>query len=84
MWHVYLLRCSDGSLYCGITNNIKSRLKAHRAGKGAKYTRGRLPIKLAYTETMENKSGALKREIKIKKMSKKEKEFLIKNMPVVV
>lgn len=77
MWYVYLLRCSDSSLYCGITNDIQHRLKTHEEGKGAKYTRGRLPIKLAYTEVVENKSEALKREIQIKKLSKNKKEELI-------
>ena len=76
MWYVYLLRCSDGSLYCGITNDIERRLKAHQAGKGAKYTRARLPVKLAYTETVESKSKALKRELQIKKFSKTKKEQL--------
>ena len=76
MWHVYLLRCSDNSLYCGISNNVKRRLKAHQAGKGAKYTRGRLPVKLVYVSGVCSKSEALKNEIRIKKLSKKEKEDL--------
>jgi putative endonuclease len=83
MWYVYLLRCSDGSLYCGITNDVKRRLKAHQSGKGAKYTRSRLPVKLAYTEPVGNKSKALKREYEIKKLSKSKKEEMI-IMPVVV
>ena len=49
-WLVYLLRCSDGSLYCGITNDLPKRLKAHAAGKASKYTRSQLPVKLAYSE----------------------------------
>jgi len=81
MWTVYLLRCSDRSLYCGISNDVKSRLRAHQAGKGAKYTRGRLPLKLVYTEEVSSKSAALKRELRIKKLSKKEKEFMVKNSP---
>ena len=50
VWFVYLLRCGDGSLYCGITDDVSRRLEAHAAGKGAKYTRGRGPLELVYTE----------------------------------
>ncbi len=59
---VYLLRCSDGSLYCGWTNDLKRRLAAHNAGKGAKYTKSRRPVKLVYFEECENKIAAMKRE----------------------
>ena len=83
MWYIYLLRCSDKSLYCGITNNIERRLKAHQSGKGAKYTRGRLPVKLVYTECVETKSEALKRELKIKKYSKDKKEFMVNVVQLV-
>lgn len=75
---VYILECSDQTFYTGWTNNIESRLKIHNEGKGAKYTKGRLPVKLVYLEVFETKSEALKREIKIKKLSRKEKEKLIK------
>ena len=72
-WYVYLLRCGDGSLYCGITDDVSRRLEAHTAGKGAKYTRGRGPLELVYTEACESHSDALKREIAIKRMKRAEK-----------
>lgn len=72
-WYVYLLRCGDGSLYCGITDDVSRRLDAHTAGKGAKYTRGRGPLELVYTEACESHSDALKREIAIKRMKRAEK-----------
>ena len=76
-WLVYMLECSDNSIYTGITNNLEERLKRHQSGNGAKYLRGRLPIKLVYKENFINRSEATKREIYIKKMSKKEKKNLI-------
>ena len=76
-WLVYMLECSDNSIYTGITNNLEERLKKHQSGNGAKYLRGRLPIKLVYKENFLNRSEATKREIYIKKMSKKEKKHLI-------
>jgi len=76
-WLVYMLECSDNSIYTGITNNLEERLKTHQSGNGAKYLRGRLPIKLVYKENLINRSEATKREIYIKKMSKKEKKNLI-------
>jgi len=76
-WLVYMLECSDNSIYTGITNNLEERLKKHQSGNGAKYLRGRLPIKLVYKENFINRSEATKREIYIKKMSKKEKKYLI-------
>ena len=72
-----MLECSDNSIYTGITNNLEERLKRHKSGNGAKYLRGRLPIKLVYKENFINRSEATKREIYIKKMSKKEKKKLI-------
>ena len=72
-----MLECSDNSIYTGITNNLENRLKKHQSGDGAKYLRGRLPIKLVYKENFINRSEATKREISIKKMSKKEKKILI-------
>ena len=72
-----MLECSDNSIYTGITNNLEERLKKHQSGNGAKYLRGRLPIKLVYKENFINRSEATKREISIKKMSKKEKVRLI-------
>ena len=76
--YVYVLRCGDGSLYTGWTNDLEQRLAAHQSGKGAKYTRGRLPIEMVYFEEMPDKSAALKRENKLKKLKKAEKELLIK------
>lgn len=78
MYYVYVLECSDNSLYAGYTNDLDNRLKVHNQGKGAKYTRGRLPVKLLYSEAIEDKSDALKREYKIKQMTRKQKEELIK------
>lgn len=77
MWFVYILKCFDDSLYVGITNNIKKRLDVHNSGKGAKYTRGRLPVELLKYFEVDNKSIALKIEFKIKKLSRKEKFNLI-------
>ena len=78
VWFVYLLRCGDGSLYCGITDDVSRRLEAHAAGKGAKYTRSRLPLELAYREEVPDRSAALRREAAIKKMTRQEKLSLIK------
>ncbi len=77
VWYVYILRCRDGSLYCGIANDVAARLEVHRSGKGAKYTRGRGPLELVYTEECADKSTALKRELEIKAMSREKKLELI-------
>ncbi len=77
MWFVYILLCSDNTFYTGITNNLEKRIKAHNSGKGAKYTRGRLPVVLVYYEKKEDKSAALKREIAIKALKRQEKELLL-------
>jgi putative endonuclease len=76
-WFVYILRCGDGSLYTGITDDVEKRLAAHRAGKGAKYTRARLPVELVYHETFETKEEALRREHAIKQMTRAQKMKLI-------
>ncbi len=76
-WYVYMLRCRDNSLYTGYTDNVERRLAVHNSGKGAKYTRSRLPVSLAYKEEWEDKSAALKREFAIKQLTKQEKEALI-------
>lgn len=75
-WIVYLIRCADNSLYCGITSNFNRRLRQHNGeiSGGAKYTQGRNPCTLAYIEMVDSKSTALKREIQIKKYSKSKKE----------
>lgn len=75
------MSCSDGSLYTGWTNNLEKRLAAHNQGKGAKYTRSRLPLKLVYFESYDDASAARKREAEIKKMTRKEKLALIKKDP---
>ena len=75
-WYLYILRCGDGTLYTGITNDVEKRLAAHRAGKGAKYTRGRGPLELVYREELPDHSAALKREYEIKSLSRQEKEKL--------
>lgn len=67
-WIVYLLRCADDTLYCGITNDLDRRLRAHGAGRGAVYTRGRLPVCLAARSRLMTRSDALRLEMKIKKM----------------
>jgi len=72
-WTVYILKCADGSLYTGITNNLDSRISAHENGTGAKYTKGRGPFRLAYQENCENRSIASKREREIKNLSRDEK-----------
>ena len=78
MWYLYILRCKDDSLYTGITTDVEKRLEAHRSGKGAKYTRGRGPLELAYMEECGNHSAALKREAEIKRLPRDEKLKLIK------
>lgn len=76
-WFLYILRCRDGSLYTGITTDVHARLEAHRAGKGAKYTRGRAPLELVYSENCGDHSAALKRELAVKSLSRTEKMELI-------
>ena len=77
MNYVYILKCKDDSLYTGWTNNLEKRIKAHNNGKGAKYTRARLPVELVHHEEFEDKTDAMKREYQIKKLSRKEKLELI-------
>jgi len=76
-WFVYILRCGDGSLYTGITNDPARRLAAHRAGKGAKYTRGRGPLEVVYTEEHPDRASASRREYAIKQLEHREKLSLI-------
>ncbi len=80
MWYLYILRCKDDSLYTGITTDVEKRLEAHRAGKGAKYTRGRGPLELVYKEECGNHSDALKRELEIKRLPREDKLKLIKKL----
>ena len=77
MNYTYILRCRDGTLYTGWTNDIEKRVKAHNEGKGAKYTKARLPVKLVYSEAFETKTEAMKREYAIKRMRREAKEKLI-------
>ena len=76
-WYVYILRCSDDSLYTGVTNDLDSRLAVHNSGKGAKYTASRRPVNLAYYEPTASRNAALSREIQIKRLSRKQKLALI-------
>ena len=76
-WVLYILECRDGTYYTGITDNLPRRIAAHRAGKGAKYTRGRTPLTLRYVTLCADHSEALRREICIKKLSRQEKADLI-------
>jgi len=77
MNYAYMVRCKDGSLYAGWTTDVERRVKCHNAGKGAKYTKSRLPVELVYCETFETKEEAMKREAALKKLSKKTKELLV-------
>jgi putative endonuclease len=76
-YYFYLLRCSDGSLYAGICIDLEHRVEAHLNGKGAKYTRSRLPVTLAYQERLPSKGDALRRELEVKKWTKQRKERLV-------
>ena len=80
MNYTYILECHDGTYYTGWTNDIEKRLKAHNEGKGAKYTKARRPVVLAYYEKFETKEEAMRREYAIKHMSRKEKEKLVENV----
>lgn len=76
--YVYVLQCGDGSFYTGYTNNLEERVNKHQSGKAAKYTRGRLPVELVYYEELVGKSAAMKREIAIKRLTRIEKEELVR------
>ena len=77
MFYTYILRCSDDTLYCGYTTDLQKRLKKHNCGEGAKYTKSRRPVQLVYSEVLESKSLAMKRECEIKKLTRGEKLKLI-------
>ncbi len=79
IWFVYILRCSDDSLYTGITTDLRRRVEQHNAGTASKYTRSRLPVVLEYQKEQPTKSMALKRELAIKALTRKAKEELIKS-----
>lgn len=77
MYYVYILRCGDGTLYTGYTNDVPRRVALHNRGKGAKYTRSRLPAVLVYQEALPDKSAAMKREAAIKMLTRPQKLALI-------
>ena len=82
MWYVYIVRCQNNALYTGITQNVLGRIVKHNSGKGSRSVIAHgLPVKLVYLEKHENKSSALKRECAVKKMSKFQKENMIKENP---
>lgn len=78
MNYTYILKCKDNTYYTGWTNNIEKRIQDHNDGKGAKYTKARRPVELVYYETYETKEEAMKRECAIKRLTRKEKETLVK------
>ena len=80
-WHFYIVRCKDNSLYSGIAINVEERVKEHNRGTGAKYTRGRRPVTLVYSERISNVSEAMKREYRVKRWPKTRKEQLIAGVP---
>ncbi|MBE5979252.1 MAG: GIY-YIG nuclease family protein [Paenibacillaceae bacterium] len=77
MNYTYLVKCADNTLYCGWTNHLEKRMEAHNQGKGAKYTKTRRPVELVYYESYPTKEEAMRREVQIKKLSRKDKLFLI-------
>ena len=77
MNYTYLLKCADGTLYCGWTNHLEERIRAHNEGRGAKYTKGRRPVELVYHEVFETRQDAMRREAAIKKLRREEKWKLI-------
>ncbi|MCP4787419.1 MAG: GIY-YIG nuclease family protein [Fuerstiella sp.] len=79
VWFVYIVRCSDGSLYTGITKDVEGRLKRHNAGTASRYTRSRLPVTVEYHEEQPSHSMALKRELAIKALSRQMKEELLRS-----
>lgn len=79
MHYVYIVECSDGSLYTGYTTDVERRVEEHNSGNGAKYTRGRNPVSVVYTESFETKSDAMSREYEIKQLSRSQKEAVIED-----
>ena len=79
-WKVYIVQCADETLYTGITNNVESRVDTHNSGRGAKYTKNRLPVVLVYQEQADDKSHALRREREIKKLNRSQKKSLINSI----
>lgn len=81
MYFVYIVECQNGHLYTGYTNDIDERIRRHNAGQGARYTKANRPVTLVYSEALETKSLAMKREVAIKKMKREEKLALIQTPP---
>jgi putative endonuclease len=77
IWYLYIVECSDSTLYCGVTNNVERRIEKHNKGLGARYTRARMPVKLKYIEKYLTKGEALKREHRIKQWTRRKKLSLI-------
>ncbi|AYD41230.1 GIY-YIG nuclease family protein [Clostridium fermenticellae] len=82
MDYVYILECKDGTFYTGYTNDLEKRIKTHNSGRGAKYTRCRLPVRIVYSEAYESRSEAMKREYFIKQLSRQAKIKLMSNVSV--
>lgn len=80
-WCVYILECADGSLYTGVTNHLTARVEQHNLGKGARYTRSRLPVRLVYREKTPDRSSALRREWEIRQLPRTSKQGLIAAIP---
>ena len=78
MWLVYIVQCADGTYYTGLTENLEERIGRHNTGNGAKYTKLKRPVRLVYCEECLSKVQAIKREIEIKKLSHRNKEYLIR------
>lgn len=83
MNYTYIVRCSDGTLYTGWTNDLEKRLKAHNSGTGGKYTRTRCPVELVYVEEFPTKREAQSREFAVKRLSRQEKERLIADKAIL-
>ncbi len=79
MWTVYIVRCADRSLYTGIAKNLAERICMHNAGRGAKYTRSRRPVELVFSESVDDRAMALRREIAIKRLAREAKQKLIES-----
>jgi len=80
-WTVYIVRCADSSLYTGIARNVQERINLHNTGRGAKYTRSRRPVELVYSESVDNRAAALRREMAIKRLERDDKQKLIATGP---
>ena len=81
-WFVYLVRCRDGSIYTGITDDVEARLRTHNLGKGAKYTAQRRPVSLVYQEPHRDQGSAKRREAEIKRWSRRRKDDLVAGFPI--